>query len=30
MKYLLEAYNKRVGEVEANKSLLIKLPANLG
>lgn len=30
LKALLETYNKRVGEVETDKSLLIKLPANLG
>ena len=30
LKNLLETYNKRVGEVEVDRSLLIKLPSNLG
>ncbi len=30
LKSLLETYNRRVGKVEVDRSLLIKLPANLG
>ena len=30
LKSLLETYNNRVSEVEADRSLLIKLPENLG